>query len=299
MNDALGQACALATAVTWATALVLFKRCGDTVGPLALNLFKNSIGIVLLVLTLVLMGDGTGALQGFPRADLYILMLSGIIGIAIADTIFFYSLNLIGVGIISIVDCVYSPLAILFAWLLLSEALAPAHYLGAVLILGSVLTATRLAPPPGRTGRQLMVGILVAIFSMALMAFGIVGAKLVLNDFPLFWATLLRLTAGTLALAALAAASPKRRDYFAVFRPGAVWKTAIPASVLGAYLAMVLWVAGFKYTQAGLASLLNQTSVIFALVLASVFLKERFTRRKLVAMVLGLSGVVLVVTAPF
>ncbi|MCH7814824.1 MAG: EamA family transporter, partial [Planctomycetes bacterium] len=48
-----------------------------------------------------------------------------------------------------------------------------------------------------------------------------------------------------------------------------------------------------------LAALLNQTSVIFALVLASVFLKERFTRRKLLAIVLGLAGVVLVVTAPF
>ncbi|MCH7814454.1 MAG: DMT family transporter [Planctomycetes bacterium] len=235
MNDTLGQACALATAVTWAMALVLFKRCGDTVGPLALNLFKNAVGIILLVATLVLMGEGIGTLDRFPRADLYILMLSGIIGIAVADTIFFYSLNLIGVGIISIVDCVYSPLAILFAWLLLAETLAPAHYVGAVLILGSLLTTTRMIPPPGRTGRQVMVGIVVAIFSMALMAFGIVAAKLVLNDFPLFWATLLRLLAGTVVLVALAAASPKRRTYFAVFRPSAVWKVAIPGSVLGAY----------------------------------------------------------------
>jgi drug/metabolite transporter (DMT)-like permease len=55
-------------------------------------------------------------------------------------------------------------------------------------------------------------------------------------------------------------------------------------------------VGGFKYTaNAGVAAILNQTSVVFALLLATVVLREALTRRKLAAVVLALAGVVLIV----
>jgi drug/metabolite transporter (DMT)-like permease len=81
-----------------------------------------------------------------------------------------------------------------------------------------------------------------------------------------------------------------------IFRPSRLWWVAIPAAITGAYISMVLWVAGFKYTHAGLAALLNQTSVIFALLLAAIFLKERLTVRKVAAVLLALSGVIVIVT---
>ena len=68
----------------------------------------------------------------------------------------------------------------------------------------------------------------------------------------------------------------------------------MPASVLGAYLAMIFWIAGFKYTKASTAGILNQTSVVFALILATVILKEPFTRRKLASVILAMAGVLLI-----
>ena len=91
-----------------------------------------------------------------------------------------------------------------------------------------------------------------------------------------------------------AAVSPQRRKLFAGFRPGPVWKWAVPGAFLGAYLSMLLWIAGFKYTEAAIAGILNQTSTIFAVLLAAVFLGETLTRRKLLAMSLTLGGVVVV-----
>ncbi len=299
MENLLGQVCALLAALTWAFALVLFKRSGEQVSPLALNLFKSAVGVVLLALTLLVMGEGVGVLSRFPREDVYILLLSGVIGVALADTVFFYSLNLIGVGVISIVDCAYSPLVILFAWWVLAEQLALSHFVGTGLILLGVLTASQIALPPDRTRAQLVVGMLLGASSMAMMAFGIVGAKLVLTDFPLIWATFLRLVAGTAVLGVLALASPQRRVLWSAFRPSGVWKDSMTASVLGAYVAMTLWVAGFKYAQAALAGILNQTTVIFAILLAALILKERLSRRKLIAVALALAGVLLVTLAPF
>ena len=49
-----------------------------------------------------------------------------------------------------------------------------------------------------------------------------------------------------------------------------------------------------KYAQAGAAAVLNQTSTIFVLLLATLFLREPFTPRKLVAAVLALGGIALV-----
>jgi drug/metabolite transporter (DMT)-like permease len=56
----------------------------------------------------------------------------------------------------------------------------------------------------------------------------------------------------------------------------------------------MLWVAGMKYTKAGAAAILNQTSTIYVLLLASVFLKEPLTRRKIVASILAIGGIVLI-----
>lgn len=295
-KDLVGQLCALAAALTWATALVLFKRSGERVPPLALNLFKNVLGLILLIATLAVMGDGVGSLAQFPMGDLAILALSGFLGIAVADTLFFYALNLIGVGLISIVECLYSPMVILCAFVILSETLTGAHGLGIALILFAVYVSSRHKPPENRTRGQLIAGMLLGGTSVALMAFGIVIAKPVLDTggFPLIWAATLRLIVGTVALAMILWASPQRKIHFGVFKPAAVWRYTVPASVLGTYFAMIFWIAGFKYTQASIAGVLNQTSVVFALILATFVLKEPFTRRKLASVVLASAGVALI-----
>ena len=296
MAELQGEIYALLTAVVWAFALVLFKRSGEQVPPLALNLFKNVIGLALLAVTLLITWDGPGVLGQYPREDIYILVLSGIVGIALADTALFAALNLIGVGILSIVDCLYAPSIILFAWLLLSETLTWPLYVGGALVVAGVVISSRHPPPPGRTRRQLVGGSLLGVLALALMGFGIVLAKPLIEDFPLIWATTIRLLAGTGALALLAVASSKRKGLWSVFKPSPVWWHSVPASVLGAYISMILWIAGFKYAKASSVAILNQTSVIFALILATLVLHEAFTRRKLVAVVLAMGGALIVIT---
>lgn len=298
-HDLIGQACALSAAITWAVAVILFKQSGERVPPLPLNLFKCAVGLILLMITLAVLGDGPALLARFTTRDIVILLISGIIGIALADTLFFHSLNLIGVGLVSIVDCLYTPLIILFSYLMLSEELTRSDYLGTALIILAVFLSSRHAPPAGRTRGQIALGVLFGAFAMALMAFSIVFAKPVLEKFPLIWGTTLRLFAGTLALAALGLGSPRRKEYWAVFRPSPVWWIIVPASVLATYLSMVFWIAGFKYTEAAIAAVLNQTSIIFALILATIFLKEPFSTRKLAAVTLAAAGVVMVILKIF
>lgn len=292
-SSAVGQICALLTAVTWASAMVLFKRSGETIPPVALNTFKNALGLTLLIITLVVSGASFADLQEHPGSEFLILLLSGFIGIAVADTLFFHALNLVGVGIQSIVDCLYSPLVIVFAWLLLNERLTTFDYVGVTFVLAGVAVSTRHELPPDRTRRQLVAGILIGGCAIGMMAGAIVIAKPTLEGFPLIWATMVRMIAGTLPLLAWGLLT-SRRAVIAAFHPNRAWKFAVPASFLGAYVSMILWIAGFKHTQAGIAGVLNQTSTIFAIILAAVFLKERLTRRKVLAVLLAIGGVVIV-----
>lgn len=306
MNHPLGQLAALSSALAWACALVLFKRSGERVAPIALNLFKNAVGIALFALTLpilVALDTRYGLLGGeyapellFQHSayDYAILAASGIVGIALADTIFFYGLNLIGVGLVSIVDCCYSPATLLFAWLLLGEELSLYQYAGGGVIVAAILVASGHKPPPGRTRGQIVLGILLNMFAVSAMGLAGVMAKPIFDRVPLIPATIVRLVAGSAALIAVAHFLPGRAEYRAVFKPARVWRYAIPAAFLGNYLSMVAWCAGFKYTFASVAAVLNQTSTIFALILATMFLKEPFGTRKFVAGELALIGVAMV-----
>jgi len=79
-----------------------------------------------------------------------------------------------------------------------------------------------------------------------------------------------------------------------VLWPSRVWRTLVPASVLGSYVAMLLWLGGFKWASASTASVLNQLSTVFTIVLAWIFLGERLSLRRALGAALAVAGALLV-----
>ena len=280
-------------ALVWAFAVIFFKKSGETVSPFTLNLFRVTVSSVLFALTLVIMGKPLWGQA--PLADYLILAASGIIAIAVSDTLFHMCLNRVGAGLNAIVDTLYSPFIILFAVLMLGEGLRRGQFLGMVLIIGGVLVASAAKPPAGLSRRDLVLGVFFGVAAMATLGFGIVLAKPVLERSDVLWATSVRQFGSLAALAAAALMMPGRRVRLGVFRPQASWRFTLPGTFLGSFLALILWISGMKYTTAGSAGILNQTSTIYILILASVFLKEPFTRRKALATVMALGGILLVI----
>ena len=52
MSIGWGEFFALASALCWALAIILFRRSGDALPAFELNLFKNLVGFLLIVPTL-------------------------------------------------------------------------------------------------------------------------------------------------------------------------------------------------------------------------------------------------------
>ncbi len=288
----MGEIFALSTALVWAFAVILFKKSGEKIPPFALNFFRVAVASLLFVLTFVIMREPLWGRA--PLKDYLLLVLSGFLAIAISDTLFHKCLNMVGAGINAIVDTLYSPFIVFFAFTLLGERFSFWHYAGMVVIVTGVLVTTRVDPPAGSTRRQLIVGIVYGVFSMATLGLGIVIAKPVLDRSPVLWATAVRQIGSLLTMIPALAIPAVRREALMTFRPQRHWKFMMPATVLGSYLALIFWIAGMKYTQAGVAAILNQTSSIHILIFASIFLKEPFTKHKAIAAALAVAGVLMV-----
>jgi len=282
---------ALATALCWAVAVILFKRSGESFSPFGLNTFKNVVGLVLLGVTLPFAGGWTDA----PAGHIAALLASGAVGIGIADTLFFYSLNTLGAARQAIVDTSYSPVIVTLSFLLLGERLEPLDGLGAALIIGAMLLVVTRKPEGALPRKQVLLGVAAGLTAMVSMGASIVVVKPLLDIYDVAFATLIRVIGGLAVLALIFVVhGPSRRGAVEVFRPQAAWRWAIPGSVMGAYLSLVFWIAGFKYNSASVASILNQTTTLFIVLLAAAFLKEPLTPRRSAAVLLGFIGSVVV-----
>ncbi|MGZ5498690.1 MAG: EamA family transporter, partial [Candidatus Aminicenantales bacterium] len=190
----------------------------------------------------------------------------------------------------AIVDCFYSPFVIALSFVLLGERLTLVQLVGAALVLSAVLTLSKEGRLEKIGRKDLALGILFGVLAMFFVAFGIVMVKPVLGSVSVYWATFVRLAGGSLALAVLVPFLRNRRAILAPLLELRNWKALLPASFFGSYLSLILWMGGMKYAQASVAAVLNQLNTIFIVIIAAIFLKERLTGWKILAVILAFVG---------
>lgn len=286
-----GEYLSFLAAIFWAIAIIFFKKSGEKVHPIALNIFKNSFSFILFIFTILIMKEEL--LINLPLRDYIMLMISGVMGIAIGDTLFFKSLNYLGAGLSSIVICLYSPFVIAFSILLLHERLTFLQIIAALLIISAIFTATSLKNGNQSVQRHIVKGIILGALSNASNALGIVMIKPLLNNIPILFATEVRLLGGLIALSIILLFMGNRKEIISSLkiREGIIY--TISGSFVGAYLAMMTWISGMKYTQASIASLLNQTSNVFIFIFAAIFLKEKINTKRVTGLVMAVIGVII------
>lgn len=288
-----GEMLALGSAMGWAFAVILFRTAGTRVGPLALNLFKNVFALALYPPTMLLLG--MALLPDRPPVDYLLLLLSGVLGMGLSDTLFLAALNRLGAGLLAIVSTLYAPTVVGLSMIFLGERLAWLQGAGVVLIVGALLLVTRVKRRPGELEtRDLLVGILFSVLATLAMASSVVMVKPVLERSPIIWATMVRLAGGLLFLGPVFVL---RRDRKRMLRPLTdrwVLKRLVPASFVGTYLTLLLLLGSLKFALASTATVLNQLSNLFIFVFAALLLREPVTRIRVAGILLGVIGAVLV-----
>ncbi|MEM1030901.1 MAG: DMT family transporter [Myxococcota bacterium] len=290
----VGEACALGAAAVWSTSIVLFRR-SEALSAQGINLFKNVSASLLLLATMpVLHLSFAGSRSG---GDWLRLVVSGVLGIAIADTMIFSALRRLGAARLAVVETAYTPTIVGLSVLFLDESVGPGFLVGGLLVVAGVLFAQERGAVRGGGGGSGpdAKGVMLGLGGMVAMAVGVVLAKPVLASGHLVEVTLVRLLAGVSGQAVWMALVPSERSALEALKPNRTWWTLAPASFLGAYVAMLLWLGGFKWTGASTASVLNQMSTVFTIALARVWLGEPVTRARLMGAAMAVVGAILVI----
>jgi drug/metabolite transporter (DMT)-like permease len=293
MNFGLGEFYSLACALAWAIAVILFKKSGESLAPVPLNLFKNALGLALMVLTLLAF-SGSGW-PGIPPEAVALALVSGFLGIGLGDTLYFRALNAVGASRMAVAQTLYSPFVIVLSAFYLAERLTLLQCAGVALVVGGIVLVNKGNGVSHIDARALRRGVLEASASVFAMAAGVVMAKPLLERYDFFWVVTLRLVGGVLGMLMF---MPSARDFGgirAAFAGVRHWPHVIAGSVMGTYISMMLWLAGYKYTTASIASVLNEMAAVFIIALAAIFLHDRLKPAQLGGSAVAIAGVVLVV----
>ena len=288
MIPGFGELCSILSALAWAVGIILYRQLGASLPPLQLNFLKNLLVLGMLVPAVPLLhGLSVPSFDGWQLAA---AVGSGAIGIGIADTLYFRALNELGAGRMGVLGNFYSPFVIVLSVAFLGESLGPVQLAGFALVSTGVWVAAwpraGKAPRPAHAVR----GFGFALLSIVLMAVSVGLVKRTLAAQPLLWVTGLRMLG---ALAVMLAIAAWRGEVSRLAPParGMPWGRLLLAAFVGQFLAMVLWLAGYKFTLASVAAILNETASVFILLLAAFWLKEPLTRRSILGVGLTLGGV--------
>jgi len=290
-----GEWLALASAVVWAIAVILFRKSSLTIHPISLNLGKNLLALILIVLTSLI--TGASFWPAVPARTTWLLLLSGFLGIALSDTLFLWTLKLLGASLTAIVDSVYTPFVIILSFIFLGERLNWQQLAGVALIVLAIIIITRSQsdnPDGPAPRRHFILGLILGNVAMALVAVAVIIIKPVLNEVPVVWATGIRLAGGTLPLLFLPLFPQFRSMFRPLLKPNN-WKNLAPASFLGTYLSLLFWIGGIKYAFASITAALSQLSTIFVFILAALFLQEKITRTRIIAVLMAFLGAFLAI----
>jgi len=211
----VGEAAALGAAVLWAIASVVYARLGQALPPARLNLLKGLMALGFLAVTIALReqwqpGSGWRAIAALGDREKLLLTISGIIGISIGDTCYFNTLNRLGARRSLLLETLSPPLTAGIAWIFLGEALSGLDWLGIALILGGVawVMVERVPDRPGISSgqlptRSLLGGVLWGVGTNLSQSAGAVMSRSALAETAVdpLWSTVVRLSAGVVALA--------------------------------------------------------------------------------------------------
>jgi drug/metabolite transporter (DMT)-like permease len=256
---------ALAAALCWTLASLIWRRLPTSLSGGQLNLLKNLIALTLQLPLLALL-----PWRGETRT-LLLLALSGAIGIAAGDSLFFAALRRLGTRRTLTLDSGGPAVSAVAGVVLLGEVPRLEQWLGIGLISLAVLLVARQGPPEAASNQAAdRLGLLMALAAVLCGVSGALLSRAALAGggiAPLQAATI-RLMAATVVLLPLLPGLPRpgRRPRLAKRR----WPWLLLATLLGTSAGLQLQQWALAGLPGGLAVALLSTAPVMAVPLAGL-----------------------------
>jgi len=285
----LGVAAGLGAAASWALGTVLFKGVGETVEPLVMTAAKTLFSVFALGAFLLVLGW-----QPISTASLGWLVLSGLLGVAAGDTLFFAALRRLTVHQLVILMMVSPGVTIILALITLGEKLSPILWLGVVLILVGITIGLLPGLKQSDQGSSDLRGFLFGCLAMVCMAVSVIVAKLGVGEVSALEATFVRMLAGWVGVGTILVI---RREVATGLNSLASWRTALRfvlAATVVTFGGFWLTLVAIKWLEVSVANTLIATEPMFALPLAIFGLQERPKRLAWIGASIAFPGTLLI-----
>ena len=286
----IGDIYAILTALCWSSGVIFFDIAGRVLTSLQISLLKNIVGVLGFIGFLVIQGE---SFPIFTQHEYFILILSGVIGVALGDILFLASLRRIGSGLSAIISTSYSVSIFILAYVMYQEVISVFAYLGGVLVIAGVIIGT-MEKPDNRSPRDIYIGSICGFLAYLFTAYSVLLLLPIMESHPVVPIALVRFSIGIIFSAAAIIYLNGYSSLKETVTKGFGHVSLLAGSFLGTFLSVIFWLAGYKYTLAGRAAIYNQLSTIFIIILAAIFLKEVMTKKKWAAVSLALAGAFIV-----
>ena len=283
---AIGIVAALASAASWALGSILFKKLGDQLSPIALTFAKGVTGSVFLALPL-----GSSGFRAIEAPELMMLTLSGLLGIAIGDTLFFKALGSLGAQAVVVLLALGQVFTLILAVVWLGERLGAMEWFGIALVVSGVTLVLWMRI--SEHGSSRLVGAGWGLAAVACMAVSTIIAKEALATTDSVQAAFIRMLAGTIGIFLFAAPI---RQLFGQLRPlkqprfAGLFLVSVALVTFGGF-----WLSLFaiKNVDVAVANTLGSTEPLFVLPLAAWLSKETIKPAVMGGAILAVLGIFL------
>ncbi len=292
----LGVAIALLTALSWAGSSTILKFLTARIDTLSLNTLRLWTGSIILLSFIYFSGKGD-LYFAIELAPLLLVIASGVIALAVGDSIYIKSLSFIDVSrAFPIGQCTFPVMTMVAAILFLGEPFTWLNCIGAALvILGVYLVAAFGERKRALSADVNAKGEVLALAAAVAWTLGAITLKLGVTDMDAFVAAAVRIPASALALSGLVL-SRKRKDETLQFQKYGPRNIALAAcsGILSCGVGAVGVVTAMQLIGAGKTILITTMAPILILPLSVLFLKEKLTRFGVFGVVTCVAGVCLV-----
>jgi drug/metabolite transporter (DMT)-like permease len=288
-SKTIGIAAALGSAASWALGAVVFKKLGDQLSSPAMTLVKSFISAALLGVVLLLTG-----FAGFSSHALILLVVSGVLGIAFGDTLFFAALKELTPHTLIMLLTGGQVLIVLMAVVFLKESPTPIAWLGIALVIGGIFMVVR-ANLTGEKKKSPLKGIVLGALSVACMSTSYVIAKKPLDEpGSAMDATFIRMLAGGITMLVIFLFTGQAKNWWQPFRQSGLLGQFFLSVAMITFGGFWLTFVAFKNLDLSIASTLTSVEPLFVLPLGLIFLREKVTLTALAGSIIAVAGIALI-----
>jgi DME family drug/metabolite transporter len=312
----LGEIIALGSAFAFGISNVFFRKVEGIYPPLVINLTRTSLGTIIFLILIIINNNESEIYFILNNLTiLFLLIISGLFGQAIGDTIYYYSQKYVGVSIALPISLSFPIWTSLYALILLNQYLTLNSALALFLILIGILIFSRnnnrnsinlIENEKGNLSSKdndnknlgiIYLGIILAIISANSWALGAISADLAFNEFMYdtnvgnvirFFPAILFM----LILIPLTNSNVNMRDKGSksIFKISNITYLML-GSIIGTVVGAFLYLEGINLLGSAKASIFYSTSPLFATPLAVLFLGEKLSKKIILGtffMILGI-----------